>query len=158
MRTAGLQQAFAAPEDTDSVREVARELTVLVGREGAISFLARAAARANLDIQPAGGWLLARAASDGTVDVRQLAATYDVDEDRLREACRDLHARNLLTGGPDDTTGLTPAGAQAVDKLADARCAALEDLVAEWSPAEHPELHRYVEQISDDLVAQAPRE
>jgi len=158
VRTAGLQQAFAAPEDTDSVREVARELSILVGREGAIGFLERAAARADLDIQPAGGWLLARAASDGTVDVRSLSEAHDVDLDRLRAACRDLHARQLLTGGPDDTTGLTPAGAQAVDALADARCAALEDLVAEWSPSEHPELHRYVEQLSDDLVTQAPRE
>jgi len=157
VRTAGLQQTFAAPEDTDSVREVARELSVLVGREGAIDFLARAAARADLDIAPAGGWLLARAASDGTVDVSQLAAAHDVDLRRLRAACRDLHARELLTDGPDHTTGLTPAGARAVDALADARCAALEDLVADWSPAEHPELHRYVEQLSDDLVAQAPR-
>ncbi len=157
VRTAGLQQTFAAPEDTDSVREVARELSVLVGREGVIDFLERAAARADLDLSPAGGWLLARAASDGTVDVPQLAAAHDVDLEPLRAACRDLHARDLLTDGPDHTTGLTPAGAQAVDALADARCAALEDLVADWSPAEHPELHRYVEQLSDDLVAQAPR-
>ena len=157
VRTAGLQQAFAAPEDTDSVREVARELSLLVGREGAKDFLERAAARADLDVTPAGGWLLARAASDGTVDVPQLAAAHDVDLEQLRAACRDLHARELLTDGPDHTTGLTPAGARAVDALADARCAALEDLVAEWSPAEHPELHRYVEQLSDDLVAQAPR-
>jgi hypothetical protein len=156
VRTAGLQQAFAAPEDTDSVREVARELSVLVGREGVIQFLERAAARADLDIPAASGWLLARAASDGTVDVRRLAASHDVDEERLRAACRDLHARRLLTGGPDDTTGLTADGARAVDALADARCAALEDLVAEWSPEAHPELHRYVERLSDDLVRVAP--
>jgi len=156
VRTAGLQQAFAAPEDTDSVREVARELSVLVGREGAIEFLERASARADLDVGAAGGWLLARAASDGTVDVPRLAADYDVDLGRLRTACRDLHARELLTGGPDDTTGLTPAGARAVDALADARCAALEDLVADWSPAEHPELARYVERLSDDLVLAPP--
>jgi EmrB/QacA subfamily drug resistance transporter len=157
VRTAGLQQAFAAPEDTDSVREVARELSVLVGREGVIDFLERAAARADLDIPPAGGWLLARAASDGTVDVPQLAEAHDVDLDRLRAACRELHARDLLTNGPDHSTGLTPAGARAVDALADARCAALEDLVADWSPAEHPELNRYVEQLSNDLATQAPR-
>jgi hypothetical protein len=130
---------------------------VLVGREGVIGFLSRAAARAEVDVSPAGGWLLARAASDGTVDVRRLAAAHDVDEQRLREACRDLHARRLLTSGPDDTTGLTAEGARAVDALADARCGALEDLIAEWSPAEHPELHRYVERLSDDLVADAPR-
>jgi hypothetical protein len=152
VRTAGLQQAFAAPDDTDSVREVARELSVLVGKEGVLAFLERAARRAEVDVPPAGGWLLARAASEGTVDVGRLATTYNLDEERLRAACRDLHARQLLTNGPDDTTGLTAEGARTVDALADARCAALEDLVADWSPAEHPELHRYVESLSDDLV------
>jgi MFS family permease len=157
VRTAGLQQAFAAPEDTDSVREVARELSVLVGREGVIQFLDRASARADLDITPAGGWLLARAASDGTVDILHLSAAHDVDLDRLREACRDLHTRHLLTDGPDSTTGLTPEGARAVDALADARCAALHDLCSEWSPADHPELVRYVERLSDDLITEAPK-
>src|SRR3954469_16934448 len=71
VRTAGLQQAFAAPEDTDSAREVERELRVLVGKEGVLDFMTRAAARADLDIPPAGGWLLARAASEGTGDVQR---------------------------------------------------------------------------------------
>jgi EmrB/QacA subfamily drug resistance transporter len=157
VRTTGLQQAFAAPEDTDSVREVARELSVLVGKEGVLAFLERAARRADVDVPPAGGWLLARAASERNVDVPRLAATYALDEERLRDACRDLHARGLLTGGPYDTTGLTDEGARVVDALADARCAALEDLVADWSPAEHPELERYVRSLSDDLVEEAPR-
>src|SRR3954466_9510557 len=157
VRTAGLQQAFAAPDDTDSVREVARELSVLVGREGVLAFLERAARRAEVDVPPAGGWLLARAASERNVDVPRLAATYQLDETRLRAACRDLHQRGLLTGGPENTTGLTPEGARVVDALADARCAALEDLVSDWSPAAHPELHSYVESLSDDLVEEAPR-
>src|SRR3954454_3022253 len=155
--TGGLAQAFAAPDDTDSVREVARELSVIVGKEGVLAFLERAARRAEVDVPPAGGGLLSRAASERNVDVPRLAATYQLDETRLRAACRDLHERGLLTGGPENTTGLTPEGAKVVDALADARCAALEDLVADWSPTEHPELHRYVEQLSDDLVEEAPR-
>src|SRR3954467_3804284 len=58
VRTAGLQQAFAAPEGPDSVRGVGRELSVLVGKEGVIAFLERAARRAEVDVPPAGGWLL----------------------------------------------------------------------------------------------------
>jgi EmrB/QacA subfamily drug resistance transporter len=157
VRTAGLQQTFAAPDDTDSVREVARELSVLVGKEGVLAFLERAARRAEVDVPPAGGWLLARAASERNVDVPRLAETYNLDVTRLSAACRDLHERGLLTGGPENTTGLTAEGARVVDALADARCAALEDLVADWSPAEHPELHAYVESLSDDLVEEAPR-
>src|SRR3954467_13293568 len=93
VRTAGLQQTFAAPDDTDSVREVARELSVLVGKEEVLAFLERAARRAEVDVPPAGGWLLARAASERNVDVPRLAATYQLDETRLRAACRDLHSR-----------------------------------------------------------------
>jgi EmrB/QacA subfamily drug resistance transporter len=156
VKTTAMQRAFAAPDDTDSVREVARELSVLVGREGVREFLRRAITRAGLPVSPEGGWLLARAASDGDVDVRALADAHRVDEDDLREACRDLHGRGLLTGGPDSSTGLTPAGAQAVDALADARYGALEDLVSEWSPAEHPELASYVRSLSDDIVGAAP--
>jgi hypothetical protein len=158
VRSAAMQRAFAAPDDTDSVREVARELSLLVGREGVREFLRRAVSRARLDVSPMAGWLLARAASDGTVDVGRLAAAHDVDEAELRETCRELRARGLLTGGPDDSTGLSPEGARAVDALADARCGALEELVAEWQPERHPELERFVRRLSDDLVEQAPRD
>jgi EmrB/QacA subfamily drug resistance transporter len=157
VRSGAMQRAFAAPDDTDSVREVARELSTIVGREGVREFLRRAVTRARLDVSPMAGWLLARAASDGTVDVGRLAAAHGVDEDELREACRDLRARGLLTGGPDDSTGLSPEGARAVDALADARCGALEELVSEWQPDEHPELARFVRRLSDDLVQEAPR-
>ena len=57
-------------------------------------------ARAELDIPPAGGWLLARAASEGTVDVQRLAATYHLDEERLRAACHDLHSAAALDRRP----------------------------------------------------------
>src|SRR4051795_13197794 len=111
VRTAGLQQTFAAPDDTDSVREVARELSVLVGKEGVLAFLERAARRAEVDVPPAGGWLLARAASERNVDVPRLAATYQLDETRLRPAGRDLPHPPVLTDAPGHTAGLTPEGA-----------------------------------------------
>ncbi len=154
--TSGLGEAFATPHDTDSVREVTREVGVLVGREGAVDFLRRVTARAGLDLPPEGSWLLVRAASDGAVDVPTLAAAHGVELDRLRSACRDLHGQDLLTGGPDGTTGLTASGAVAVDALAGARVAALEDLAAGWSPGEHPELARELDRLADDIARQAP--
>jgi hypothetical protein len=101
-------------------------------------------------VPPAGGWLLARAASEGT-STSAARATYDLDEERLRAALpRPPPAACSPAARRHD--GPHPEGARAVDALADARCAALEDLVADWSPTEHPELHRYVESLSDDLV------
>jgi EmrB/QacA subfamily drug resistance transporter len=135
--TAGMHEAFATPEDPDSVRTVARELSRLVGREGAADFVRRTTARAGVDVSPLEGWVLVRTAADRTLDVPGVAATSDLEEDLVRDACRELHRRGLLTED-GDSTGLTPDGAAAVDALADARRGALCELAAEWGPDEHP--------------------
>jgi hypothetical protein len=146
-----LGKAFAVPADTTSMREVARELSDRVGREGVREFLRLAARRAELEVTPAESFLLYRAASEGSIDVSTLAGEYG---EHLRDACRDLHARGLLTRGPEGATGLTEAGARAVDALADARRCALEDLAAEWEPRGDPHLARYVRELADDLATQ----
>jgi EmrB/QacA subfamily drug resistance transporter len=154
--TAGMHEAFATPEDPDSVRTVARELSRLVGREGAADFVRRTTARAGVDVSPLEGWVLVRTAADRTLDVPGVAATSDLEEDLVRDACRELHRRGLLTED-GDSTGLTPDGAAAVDALADARRGALCELAAEWGPDEHPELAAFIDRLSDDLVVEAPR-
>ena len=63
----------------------------------------------------------------------------------------------MLTDAGDAGTGLTADGAAAVDALADARRGALEDLAAEWSPGEHPELEEFIERLSEDLAGDPPR-
>jgi hypothetical protein len=152
-----MHNVFAAPEDADSVRQVAREVSSRLGREGVGEFLRRAAHRAGLDVTPLGGFLLYRAASDGSIDVSALAAAHDIDLERLRDACRSLHEQRLLTGGPSGATGLSPQGAAAVDALADARCDALSDLAVHWHPGEHPELEQMLRELADDLATQPAR-
>ncbi len=155
--TAGIHEAFATPEDPDSVRTVARELSRLVGREGAVDFVRRTTTRAGLDVSPLESWVLVRTAADRTLDVYAVAETSDLEEERVRDACRELHRRGLLTDEGDAGTGLTRDGAAAVDALADARRGALCELAAEWGPDEHPELAEFIDRLSDDLVAEAPR-
>jgi EmrB/QacA subfamily drug resistance transporter len=154
--TAGIHEAFATPEDADSVRTVARELSRLVGREGAADFVRRTTARAGIDVSALESWVLVRTAADGTLDVREVAVTSELEEERVRDACRSLHRRGLLTDD-DAATGLTANGAAAVDALADARRGALSELAAEWGPDEHPELAAFIDRLSADLVDEAPR-
>jgi EmrB/QacA subfamily drug resistance transporter len=154
--TAGMHEAFATPEHPDSVRTVARELSQLVGREGARDFVRRTTVRSGLDISPLESWVLVRTASERTLDVPAVAETSQLDVDVIRGACRELHRRGLLTED-GDATGLTSDGAAAVDALADARRGALEEMAAEWEPQAHPELAAFIEQLSDDLVVEAPR-
>jgi len=155
--TAGVHEAFAVPEDPDSVTTVARELSRLVGREGAADFVRRTTARAGLDVTALESWVLVRTASDRTLDVQHVAQVSELDEERVREACRTLHGRGLLTEDGHDSTGLTADGAAAVDALGDARRDALCELAAEWGPDEHPELAEFIDRLSDDLVVEAPR-
>jgi MFS family permease len=152
--SSSLEHVFAAPDDADAVRVVTRALGAQLGREGVVAFLRAAAERAAVDVSPMGGFLLYRAGTDGSLDVGALAQAHHLDPDAARDACRSLHAQGLLTGGPQGSTGLTAEGAQAVDALAAARLAALEELAAEWEPGEHPELESLLRELADDLAEQ----
>ena len=154
--TAGMHEAFATPQHPESVRTVARELSVLVGREGAAEFVRRTTERSGLDITPLEGWVLSRTAAERTLNVPAVAETSELDVDEVRGACRSLHGRGLLTDD-GDATGLTPDGAAAVDALADARRGALAELAVEWEPDNHPELAAFIATLSDDLAAETPR-
>jgi EmrB/QacA subfamily drug resistance transporter len=155
--TAGVHEAFAAPADPDSVTTVAAELSRLVGREGAADFVRRTTTRAGLDVTPLESWVLVRTAADRTLDVHHVAEISDLELDRVRDACRALHRRGLLTEDGSNSTGLTADGAAAVDALAGARRDALCELVTEWGPDDHPELSAFIDRLSDDLVVEAPR-
>jgi EmrB/QacA subfamily drug resistance transporter len=155
--TADIGEAFAIPQEPDSVRCVARELSRLVGREGAAAFVRRTTARSGLDVTPLEGWVLVRTAADRRLDVPTVAQTSQLEEERVRQACRALHRRGMLTSAGDAGTGLTPDGAAAVDALAAARRGAVADLAADWAPDEHPELAAFIDRLSEDLVDEAPR-
>jgi EmrB/QacA subfamily drug resistance transporter len=154
--TAGMHEAFATPEDPDSVRTVARELSRLVGRDGARDFVRRTTARSDLGISPLESWVLVRTASERTLNIPAVAETSQLEVEDIRGACRELHRRGLLTDD-GDATGLTQDGAAAVDALAHARRQALAEMASEWEPHEHPELAEFIERLSADLAAEEPR-
>jgi EmrB/QacA subfamily drug resistance transporter len=154
--TAGMHEAFATPAHPESVRTVALELSRLVGREGARDFVRRTTTRSGLDVSPLESWVLVRTASERTLDVPAVAETSQIELDRVRGACRELHRRGLLTED-GDATGLTQDGAAAVDALAEARRGALVEMAADWEPETHPELVAFIERLSADVADEAPR-
>ena len=57
---ADLGEAFAAPCDADSLREITRKLSRLVGRERTRRFIEGVIEDAHVDVTPAEAWLLGR--------------------------------------------------------------------------------------------------
>jgi EmrB/QacA subfamily drug resistance transporter len=148
----GLGEAFGAPVDTDSLREVTRGLTRLVGRERTLKFIEDAVARAGVDLAPGAAWLLLRAgAPDAPDDPADLRNRPNVDGARFDAALAQLRDRDLTRDGR------ITAGGQAVrDQLVAARTDSLRKLVEEWEPERHPELDALVRRLAEEL-AQPPQ-
>ncbi|HEY6760886.1 MAG TPA: hypothetical protein VI318_15420, partial [Baekduia sp.] len=147
--SAGLGESFCAPVDTDSLREITRGLTRLVGRERPLEFLEGAAGRAGLDLSPSAAWLLLRAgAPDAPADVRSFRERPQVDPGRFDAAFGELVARGLLR---DDGRGLTTAGVATRDQLVAARTDCLRSLIDDWEPDENPELDPLVRRLAVEL-------
>jgi hypothetical protein len=75
----GVGDAFAPPQDTDSLREITRELSRLVGRERTRRFIEGVIEEAEVELTPAEVWLLGRAVG---------GATHRRGPDRPRAAAR----------------------------------------------------------------------
>jgi EmrB/QacA subfamily drug resistance transporter len=149
--TRGVGEAFAAPQDTDSLRELLRALSVLAGRDRTRSFIDRIAAEAGVEHGPVEVWLLLRLAQDGRVDLDELAARHPVDRSTLQAALADLQADGLVQGEGQELT-VTAAGAEAATALLSARREALERLIADWQSGDHADLAPVMERLSEELT------
>jgi EmrB/QacA subfamily drug resistance transporter len=145
----GIGESFGTPVDTDSLREITRGLTRLVGRDRTLEFLEGAVGRAGLDLSPSAAWLLLRGgAVDAPDDVRAFRRLPLVNPERFDEAHAELVTRELLVV---DGRSLTTAGVATRDQLVAARTDALRELIADWEPYEHPELDPLVRRLAEEL-------
>jgi EmrB/QacA subfamily drug resistance transporter len=149
--TRGVGDAFAAPQDTDSLRELLRALSVLAGRERTRSFIARIADDADVQLTPIAAWLLVRLAQDGHADLDALAAQHQVERSRLADALAALRAAGLVDGEPP-SVAITDAGREAAAALLSARQAALERLIADWARGDHDDLAPVMRRLSEELT------
>lgn len=146
-----LEDTFPVPRGADALSELTRMLSRAVGRERARRFMARAAAKAAVDLPDDEIWILARGARGHSIDSARLSAedgrapaTFDAIKDSLR-------ARALLDGDQ-----VTPAGAQLDARLQEARVEVLREIVLDWDPARNPEIDGLIRRVGDELGVQPP--
>ena len=151
--SAGLGESLGAPVDTDSLREITRGLTRLVGRERTLEFIGNATRQAGVDLTPSAAWLLMHAGSpDAPADLREVRERPHVEPARFDAALAELRARDAIDAGGH----VTPAGHALRDQLVAARTDCLRGLIADWQPEEHPELDPLLHRLAEELAV--PRE
>jgi EmrB/QacA subfamily drug resistance transporter len=143
---AGLGEAFAPPVDTDSLDEITRGLSRLVGRERTLEFLEGATRRAGVDLPPGGAWLLLRGGARDAPPLAELRDLPHVDAESYDAALAALRERGLVEGD-----ALSPAGQATRDQLVAARTDSLRDLIADWEPYRHPELDPLLRRLCEEL-------
>jgi hypothetical protein len=166
LTTEDLGGAFGAPRPGDSLSEMLRALSVLVGRQKMQQWLQRVAIEAEVDLPLTDSWVLVQLRRDPMANLAEQAIERKVPQAALDAAVTDLIERRLLTeapqlvvGGDDAQTGdhlpavaLTESGAATADQLVDAVRARLVGLMDGWSPEQYPELVNVLNQFASDLV------
>jgi EmrB/QacA subfamily drug resistance transporter len=141
----GVGESFGAPVDTDSLRELARGLARLVGRERTLQFLEGAAARAGVDVAPGVAWFLLRAPSPD--QIQEIRGLPHVDPESFDAAVAEARQREYYDGN-----GITPAGNAVRDQLVSARTHCLRELIADWEPSGHPEIDAMLDRLAEELA------
>jgi EmrB/QacA subfamily drug resistance transporter len=150
--SSGLGEAFAAPGEGDAVRELTRELGVLVGRDRTRSFIERTVVEAGVDLPPGAAWALVRLADGQSLDdPASLAARLGVEPERIAAALEVLRGRGLMEGDE-----ITPVGRADAARLVGATRTGLERLVADWGPEDDPHLNAIIERLALELAERPP--
>jgi hypothetical protein len=140
--------ALPPPQDTDSLREITRELSRLVGRERTRRFIEGVIEEAKVDLTAAEGWVLGRARG-GTIGANAVEARDPADTQLLLEALERLSDRGCVAGA-DPPAVLTAAGKEVRRELMVARQMSLALLVSDWEP-EDPEVDAMIARLSEEL-------
>ena len=171
VRAEDMGGAFASPRPPDSLAEIFRALSVLVGRTQMRHWLNRIASEADVDLPLGVCWLLLQLRRYPGAELAELAKRDKVPDEVVEESIRDARARGLLGGGapaPDGvrsggapgsappTFALTPAGEAVADHLVDVVRDRLEGLLEGWTPDRYPELVQLLENMAADIVPGVP--
>jgi len=172
--SAGLSETFAAPKPGDSLGELSRALSVLLGREGRKHLVEQIAARAGVDLSAAAAWLLVRVYREPATSIEELSETWDVPLDRARAGLTELIDRGMVSpngqfsrdiGGdtaaispenPPDGHPVTDLGRETADKLIAERHATLCRLLDGWEPERHSEVTTLLTRIADEIRPPVP--
>ncbi len=147
---------FQPAHDDDRLREVARALSLLAGREQRWELYERLAVRARIDLPPPELWLLSRLGERVPVTGSELAAQLRVDPRELTETLGRLRGRAYVRDEDGGRIGLTVEGAGSYERLVAVRRDGLRELLDGWEPEQHAELQQLVDRLGRDLVREMP--
>ncbi len=162
VRTTDPGEALAMPEVRTSLQELQRQLDRIAIRENREELYRTLSARAGLTLTPSACWLLyrlaERGATSGVVSFGRLATDLKVDPARLEPALADLRTAGLVDGASaEGELRLSGAGAEAADRLVDARRATLTEVLEGWDTEQHPEVLDMVRRLAHQLMADDER-
>jgi DNA-binding MarR family transcriptional regulator len=159
VRTVEAGEGFAAPDSRSSLEEIQLNLERIASRENRGELYRTLAKRSDLSIAPRSCWLLYRMADRPDCSYEDLAGRLKVDPSVIGPAVDGLIDAGLMTGeegavkGGERRLQLTAAGAEAIDRLTEARRAGLSDLLEGWDVESHPEVAAMVRQLAESLLA-----
>ena len=148
----GLEHTLAVPCDADSLAEIDRSLSLLVGRDRRRRFNEHVAERAGVDLSSGAAWALSRFATLGVPATRELAREMGIDEVRVAEVQGELVERGLL--GADEQ--LTPAGVATADQILSARREELRALLDDHGGEREPEVTELLQRMAVELAGERP--
>jgi DNA-binding MarR family transcriptional regulator len=147
----------AVPEARDSADEVLRALSVLARREDQSRVYEALAKTASLSLDPRSTWVLFRLDGHPRLDLTRLAAGLDVTPERLSALFAPLAGAGFVTvtSSPQEPSliaQLTPAGADAIERLVRARQQGLTRLLGSWSAELDAQLAGRIQQLTQDIL------
>jgi EmrB/QacA subfamily drug resistance transporter len=151
---------FAIPAARSSQEEIERALQVLASRDSMSIIYRRLAERAGVALDPLSCWLLFRIQDQEPVSQENLAKRLGVPGEKLSPAIESLTQNELVTetspldGQAGGQLLLTPAGQQALDKLAAAYHDSLAELLDGWSPEQESELATLLRRVATRLLSE----
>jgi len=171
----GIGESFAVPKQGDSLAEMARALSVLIGRDARRRFVEQLAARAGVDLSAAAAWLLARMSREPGTTLPQLCSAYDVPLERGERALEELLERGMIvevatpegngSGGPNLAATsppnsplsaapyeLTSEGHEAAEKLIAERRASLARLLDGWDHEHYEDLAKLLTRLAEEIA------
>ena len=149
----GIGESFAAPRSPDSLAEIARALSVLVGRRKMVAYLGRLVSEIGIDLPLPDCWVLVQLRRSPDLDqdaLMVLAQSQKLTKEACEAALQDVISKNLVTRDLE----LTPAGKEIADRLTSAVRDRLEALLQGWSPEQYPDLVHLLDQFASEILSE----
>jgi EmrB/QacA subfamily drug resistance transporter len=149
----GLEDSLAAPRSADSLREIERALSLATPREARLSFHARVAERADVELSPGATWALVRIGEHGFAGTRELADQQGIPRERVAAVVGELRERGLVAGEGD---ALTDSGLDVAGRVVTARRDQLHDELADATADRDPAVEELLRRLARELSGERP--